>query len=79
MTLTKVISNTKANTETFNTINQLMVYAYPTTFGELTEIKDVNTGYKLTWDKKIVSINKINYYVYYSKICKVTNYKIAFS
>ena len=79
LTLTKVISNTKANTETFNTINQLMVYAYPTTFGELTEIKDVNTGYKLTWDKKTLTIGTVNYYVYYSKICKVTNYKIAFS
>ena len=79
LTLTKVISNTKANTETFNTINQLMVYAYPTTFGELTEIKDVNTRYKLTWDKKTLTIGTVNYYVYYSKICKVTNYKIAFS
>lgn len=79
LSLTKIISNTKINTVTFNTVNQLMVYAYPTTFGELTEIKDVNMGYKLTWDKKTITIGTVNYYVYYSKICKVSNYKVGFS
>lgn len=79
VSLTKDIKDSKANTESFNTANQLMVYAYPTTYGVLSEIIDVSTGYKLSWEKKTVSIDNITYYVYYSKICKVSNYKVSFS
>ena len=56
-----------------------MVFAYPKSYGELASIVDTSTSYKLTWTKTTITINSIDYYVYYSGVCKVTNYSIKFS
>jgi hypothetical protein len=77
--LTSTLVGSKSQTVSYTTSNQLMVFAYPASFGDLTSIVDTSTGYSLTWTKKTVTINKVSYICYYSDIGKVTNYKVKFN
>ena len=77
--LTEQLNTTKATSNVYNADNQIMVFAYPKSYGELASIVDTSTSYKLTWTKTTITINSIDYYVYYSGVCKVTNYSIKFS
>lgn len=80
--ITKLTKNIVGNIEssyTYTTEKQLMLFAYPSEYGEINSVIDTNTGYKLNWTKKILTINKVNYNCYYSTIGKVTNYNIKFN
>lgn len=74
----KLVGN-KATTCTYTTANQLMVYAYPKSFGLVTSIQDTATGYSLSWNHIEVTIDETAYFVYYSTVGKVTSYKVKFS
>lgn len=77
--LTKKLVGSKGYTNKYTTENQIMVYAYPKSFGELTSIKDTATGYTLTWGSKEITVNGLTYIVRYSSPGKVTNYNVQFS
>lgn len=79
LTLTKKLIGGKGTTQKFTTDNQLMVYAYPASFGDISSIVDTATGYSLTWTKTTVTIDGVKYNAYYSSIGKVTNYNVRFS
>ena len=53
--LTKNVKNTKAQTATFNLSNQRSCYCYPSSFGNLTSIKDANNfEYLASYTKTVV-------------------------
>ena len=78
--LTKKLLATPANEYTFTTnVGEFMVFAYPASYGNLSEIWDSN--YRLTDfenNNKLVTIDGISYKVYYSGIVELSNYKVKF-
>lgn len=69
----KALSSTLKNSKgyTYNNINMTnkkILYAYPTTFGKLTSIKDANNiSYTNSYGSSLVEIDGIPYYVYLLK------------
>lgn len=63
----------------FTQANQKIVYLYPSVFGDLTSIKD-NNGFEgiSGFDKQIVTINNVQYYLYISKIPATSNVTLTF-
>jgi len=84
-TLTKNIFNKNTRTFTFSPTIQRMYYAYPASFGGLSEIKDQN-GLIITdgWELQVMDITLANssvesYNVYYNNSnTTLTNYEITF-
>lgn len=78
--LTKKLLATPANEHTFTTnVGEFMVFAYPASYGNLSEIWDSN--YRLTDfenNNKLITIDGISYKVYYSGIVELSNYKVKF-
>ena len=78
--LSKKLLATSANEFNFTTnTGEFMVYAYPASYGNLSEIWDSN--YRLAdfeANNKIVKIDGIDYKVYYSGIVELSNYKVQF-
>ena len=63
--LTKNVKNTKALTVTFNLSNQRSCYAYPASFGNLTNAKDSNGfEYIQSYTKTTVDVDDTSYNVY---------------
>lgn len=67
--LTKSIEWSKGKTSTLSQVNQLIVYAYPKSYGTLTSIKDGNGfegigGYTVS----TIIVNEQEYYVYVQKL-----------
>ena len=63
--LTKNVKNTKALTTTFTLSNQKSCYCYPTSFGNLTSIKDANNfEYIGSYTKTSVTVDGVSYNVY---------------
>lgn len=77
--LTEQLNTSKSASNVYNADNQIMVFAYPKSYGELASIVDTATSYKLTWTKTTITIDSIDYYVYYSGVCKVVDYSVKFS
>lgn len=79
--LTKNIFTSKNATKVFTQTTSWMCFAYPASFGDLTSIKDMATGYQLIggWKKETMLINGQSYNVYLSGQCTVNNYSIQFS
>lgn len=79
--LTKTITNSKAATKSYTQSSKWMCFAYPSSYGNLTSIKDVATGYQLIdgWNKINLIIDSQTYYVYISSQCTVSNYNVQFS
>lgn len=73
------IVGSKGSTQKYTLSNKIMVYAIPKSFGAITKISDVSTGYTLNWSNKEIFIGDIGYYVYYSGVCAVSNYSVKFS
>ena len=63
--LAETVKNTKAYSVTLSTNNQKVCYAYPSSFGALTSIKDAN-GYEYihSFTRTTVNVNGEDYYVY---------------
>lgn len=78
--LTKKLLATAANEYNFTTnVGEFMVYAYPASYGNLSEIWDSN--YRLAdfeTNNKLVTIDGVSYKVYYSGIVELSNYKVEF-
>lgn len=78
--LTKKLLATSANEYSYTAhVGEFMVYAYPASYGNLSEIWDSN--YRLTEfekNNKLVTIDGISYKVYYSGIVELSNYKVQF-
>jgi hypothetical protein len=63
--LTKNVKNTKAQTATFTLSNQRSCYCYPSSFGNLTSIKDANNfEYLSSYSKTTVAVDGVDYNVY---------------
>lgn len=63
--LTKNVKNTKAQTATFTLSNQRSCYCYPSSFGNLTSIKDANNfEYLSSYTKTTVAVDGVDYNVY---------------
>lgn len=63
--LTKSVKNTKSLSSTFALNNQKVCYAYPTSLGALTSIKDSNNfEYINSYTQTTMTINDVSYYVY---------------
>lgn len=78
--LTKKIetSSSKVYTYTTPTKDDCAVIAYPSSYGNLSNIKDAN-GFTQTWSKYSITINGVGYYVYVSGPAAATNFKYTFS
>ena len=63
--LNKIVKNTKAYTYKYSMSNQRIVYLYPSSFGELTSIKDENNFENLdSFAKTLITINGVSYIEY---------------
>ena len=63
----------------FTQANQKIVYLYPSTFGDLTSIKDQNGFEGISgFEKQTVTINNVQYYLYISKIPATSNVTLTF-
>lgn len=63
----------------FTQANQKIVYLYPSTFGDLTSIKDQNGFEGISgFDKQSITIDNINYNLYISKIPATSNVTLTF-
>lgn len=79
-TLTKLIKKKGNSNNTVNANNQYVVFAYPSSFGNLTSILDGNGFENLTDFTKITAtINGLNYNIYYTNTKKtLTNFTYNF-
>ena len=63
----------------FTQANQKIVYLYPSTFGDLTSIKDQNGFEGISgFDKQSITIDDVNYNLYISKIPATSNVTLTF-
>ena len=77
--LTEKIEAKGAKSYTYTTTSsQCAVIAYPSSYGNLKEIKDPN-NFTQTWDKYTVSVNGVSYYVYVSAAAAATGCTYKFS
>jgi hypothetical protein len=60
------------------TPTQFPVIAYPKSYGALTSIKDAN-GFSQTWTCSTITINGVEYYVYYGGVAAATDFKYTFT
>ena len=80
--LTKLVESKASKTIKYTTNNQMMVFAYPKSYGALTKIVDPNQfDVTATWTRNEVSITTASgtavvYYVYTSKVVTVDNYSM---
>ena len=79
-TLTKLIRKKAEYVGTYNAVNQYIVFAYPSEYGDLTSILDQNGFENITDYTKInLTINTVEYAVYYTTGKKtLTNFKYTF-
>ncbi len=79
--LAETVKNTKAYSVTLSTNNQKVCYAYPSSFGALTSIKDVN-GYEYinSFTRTTVNVNGEDYYVYLlTDASSVSDFRLNFN
>ena len=79
--LVETVKNTKAYSVTLSTNNQKVCYAYPSSFGALTSIKDVN-GYEYinSFTRTTVNVNGEDYYVYLlTDASSVSDFRLNFN
>lgn len=82
--LTKLIEAKGNKTKPFNADNQFMVFAYPTSYGNIKTILDPNSfDVTATWTKHTLNITGLDgtsqsYNVYVSKQVTVSNYNMTF-
>ena len=74
--LSKLLIDGVESVQTYNTNNQMMVYA---TTGTLSSIISTETGFHLDWDVVTMNINSVEYHVYHSIPCGVSNFEVTFA
>lgn len=76
---TELVKTKGAQTCTFDVQNEYMFFAYPESYGVLKNDKAIDSnGFEYTWDKKIITINGVNHYVYVSKTPASGKYTFTF-
>lgn len=69
----------RAATIAFTQANQKIVYLYPSTFGDLTSIKDQNGFEGISgFEKQSITLNGVSYNLYISKIPATSNVTLTF-
>lgn len=69
----------RATTIAFTQANQKIVYLYPSTFGDLTSIKDQNGFEGISgFEKQSITLNGVSYNLYISKIPATSNVTLTF-
>lgn len=77
--LTPIVHYGKGYARQYNQVNQKIVYLYPTSYGPLASIVDQNGFEGISgFEKQIVTINNVQYYLYISKIPATSSVTLTF-